>query len=166
VQAMGDLKNTIYKFLMVSRWVLLVFYAGLAVALVAYAYAFIKKLGYFVFNVDHMDEIDGVLKVLGLIDATLVAGLILMVLLSGFGNFIGRPENSGDGEWLSLISFGALKTKFASTIAAISAINLLEVIFDIKNYTSDQVWMLGFLQLVLIVVVIVFAGVEKYSKHE
>jgi hypothetical protein len=40
------------------------------------------------------------------------------------------------------------------------------VIFDIKNYTSDQVWMLGFLQLVLIVVVIVFAGVEKYSKHE
>ena len=163
---MSDIKSTIYKFLMAARWVLLVFYAGLAVALVAYAYAFAKKLGYFVFNIGQIDEIDGVLKILGLIDATLVAGLILMVLLSGFGNFIGRPENSGDGEWLSLISFGALKTKFASTIAAISAINLLEVIFDIKNYESDKVLMLGFLQLVLIVVVIVFAGVEKFSKHE
>ncbi len=118
---------------MLSLQVFLVFYIGLAVALVAYAYAFIKKPGCFIFSVNQMDEIDGVLKVLGLIDATLVAGLIWIELLSGFGNFIGRPQNSGDGEWLSLISFGALKTKSGSTIVVISAINLLEMIFISKT---------------------------------
>nr|WP_316654896.1 YqhA family protein [uncultured Gellertiella sp.] len=156
-------KNRIYDTLLHVRWILLVFYAGLSVALAGFALKFIKKVLAFLMNFAGMGEMDAILGVLGLIDYTLIAGLVLMVILSGYSNFIERPHEEAKQRWLSTLSFNALKTKFTATIAAISAINLLEAALDIGETPVLTVATLAGVQLVLMLVLLVFVHVEKLT---
>ncbi len=105
-----------------SRFVLLVFYMGLALSLVLYAVAFAAKLVKLATNVLAYDDATMILAMLGLIDAVLVANLVVMVLLSGYRNFVGLDEDGG-----SFDAGGSLKVKLASSIVAISAIHLLQL---------------------------------------
>ena len=165
VITMNTPANRIYQFLSLSRWFLIVFYAGLAVALVAYAFSFVLKVWSFILHISNYDQVDSVLGILGLIDSALVAGLIIMVIQSGFGNFVGIPQIDGRAQGLSDINFGSLKTKLAATIAAIAAIDVLEAVLDIKNYANDKLIMLAVLMVVIMLTVLVFALVEKLENH-
>ncbi len=79
-----------------------------------------------------------VLSVLGLIDLTLVGGLILMVMLSGYENFIskGGQADSIQLGWLSKLDANALKLKVAASIVAISSIHLLQVFMSADQYNN------------------------------
>lgn len=152
-----------FKILSAFRWVMLVFCFGLAVALCGFAYVFALKTFKFMTALSTMDEVDAVLKILGLIDFALVAGLIVMVMLSTYSSFVENQDDEHSHSWLSKISFGALKLKLASTIAAIGGINLLETLFEtgILN-TTNTMLSLG-IELVLLVIVVVFAAVDRMS---
>ena len=80
------LELMIERVILASRWLLVLFYLGLALALAAYAVTFGAKLWYFVSQVFSLDEADAILKMLGLIDAALVASLVVMVIISGYEN--------------------------------------------------------------------------------
>ena len=108
----------------------------LALALLLYAVSFAKKLFEFVEKLFVLEETDTILKMLSLIDAALVASLVVMVIISGYENFVSRFDNAEGTEisWLGKVDASSLKIKVASTIVAISSIHLLKTFINAANY--------------------------------
>lgn len=157
--------KTIFKVLLQFRWLMLVFCFGLAAALCGFAVVFAMKTIKFLLAVPTMDEVDALLKMLGLIDAALVAGLVVMVMLSSFSSFVENQDDTKNQSWLSAISFGALKFKLASTIAAIGAINLLEAVFENGLLNANNIMLQSLVELVFIGFVFVLALVDWLEKR-
>src|SRR6476620_8543660 len=101
---MKSIERMIESIILASRWLLVVFYLGLALALALYALAFGKKLVEFVYKLMELEDTDTILKMLGLIDAALVASLVVMVIISGYENFVSRfDQGEGEVHWLGKI---------------------------------------------------------------
>ena len=86
----SSLEHFVESVILASRWLLVVFYLGLTLALGLYAFSFLQKLYDFTIKVMVVDETDAILKMLALIDAALVASLVVMVIISGYENFVSR----------------------------------------------------------------------------
>jgi uncharacterized protein (TIGR00645 family) len=150
------------RLLLASRWILVVFLGGLALALVVYAVSFVYKLSKVALNVLVYDEADMILAMLGLIDAALVASLLVMVMISSYENFIGRFDVEGtDIHWLGKVDSGSLKIKVASSIVAISSIHLLQIFLNITQYTSEQVMWLTIMHLTFVVSALLLGVLER-----
>ena len=137
---MKSLERFIESLILASRWLLVVFYLGLAVALAIYGFTFMAKLWGFVSHAADLNETETILKMLGLIDAALVASLVVMVIISGYENFVSQFEDREEAKisWLGKIDAANLKIKVASTIVAISSIHLLQIFLNATKYTNDQ----------------------------
>ncbi|MDI6027075.1 TIGR00645 family protein [Corticibacterium sp. UT-5YL-CI-8] len=161
---MKRLELAIESIILASRWLLVVFYLGLGVALAIYALSFIKKLYEFAITAMVLDDTDTILKVLGLIDAALVASLVVMVIISGYENFVSRFDNNdGEVHWLGTIDVGSLKIKVASTIVAISSIHLLQIFLNHSTFTNDQLMWLTLMHLAFVVSALILAYIDKVT---
>ena len=159
---MKKLEHLIESIILASRWLLVVFYLGLAAALALYCVAFSKKLYDFAAKVFVLEETDTILKMLGLIDAALVASLIVMVIISGYENFVSRFDNSeGEVDWLGKIDAGSLKIKVASTIVAISSIHLLQVFLNSAQFTDGKIMWLTIMHMAFVVSALFLAYIDK-----
>jgi len=159
---MKSIEHLIESIILASRWLLVVFYLGLAVALAIYAFSFGKKLVEFVSVVMVLEDTDTILKMLALIDAGLVASLVVMVIISGYENFVSRfDKGKQEVHWLGKIDAGSLKVKVASTIVAISSIHLLQVFLNSAQYTSDQIMWLTIMHMAFVISAIFLAFIDK-----
>jgi uncharacterized protein (TIGR00645 family) len=157
---MKRLELAIESIILASRWLLVVFYLGLGVALAIYALSFGKKE--FVTVAFTLGDTDTILKMLGLIDAALVASLVVMVIISGYENFVSRFDDQDGGvHWLGTIDVGSLKVKVASTIVAISSIHLLQVFLNSSSYTTDQLMWLTIIHLAFVVSALMLAYIDR-----
>jgi uncharacterized protein (TIGR00645 family) len=149
---MKSLERTVENLILASRWLLVVFYLGLSLALALYAFTFLAKLWEFAAKLNGLAEADSLLKMLGLIDAALVASLAVMVIISGYENFVSRFDEAESAElsWLGKIDAGSLKIKVASTIVAISSIHLLQVFLNSREYSTDQLMWLTIIHLAFV----------------
>lgn len=157
---MKSIERLIESIILASRWLLVVFYLGLALALAIYAFSFGKKLLEFVDKVMVLQDTDTILLMLGLIDAALVASLVVMVIISGYENFVSRFDQ-GEVHWLGKIDAGSLKVKVASTIVAISSIHLLQIFLNSAKYTSEQIMWLTIMHMAFVVSAIFLAFIDK-----
>lgn len=133
------------KFLFRSRWLAAPFYLGLVLGLVVLLIVFTKKLFVFVGNSFNASEEQVIVGILSLIDLTLAAGLVLIVIFSGYENFVSKID-SGDHpdwpDWMGKVDFTGLKLKLLSSIVAISAISVLKAFMDITKYSDrDLIWL-------------------------
>jgi uncharacterized protein (TIGR00645 family) len=161
---MKSIERMIESIILASRWLLVIFYLGLAAALAIYAFAFAKKLVEFTLNLMVLEDTDTILKMLGLIDAALVASLVVMVIISGYENFVSRfDEGEDELHWLGKIDAGSLKVKVASTIVAISSIHLLQVFLNSAQYTSIQIMWLTIMHMAFVVSAIFLALIDRMS---
>jgi len=160
---MKKLEHTIEAVILASRWLLVAFYLGLAFALLLYALSFGKKLIDFVGKLFILEETDTILKMLSLIDAALVASLVVMVIISGYENFVSRFDNADGSEisWLGKVDAGSLKIKVASTIVAISSIHLLQVFLNAQEYTEGQLMWLTIIHLAFVVSALILAYIDR-----
>lgn len=159
---MKKLEHFIESIILASRWLLVVFYLGLAAALGLYAVSFGKKLFEFASKVSELEDTDTILKMLGLIDAGLVASLVVMVIISGYENFVSRFDNAGgEVDWLGKIDAGSLKIKVASTIVAISSIHLLQVFLNAATYTNDKLMWLTLMHMAFVFSALFLAYIDK-----
>jgi uncharacterized protein (TIGR00645 family) len=148
---MKQLERLIEATILASRWVLVIFYLGLAAALLVYALAFGKKLLKLMNEVLHLGEAESVLSMLALIDAALVASLIVMVMISGYENFVSRfDDHQTELTWLGKIDAGSLKIKVASTIVAISSIHLLQVFLNSVQYEEGRLMWLTIMHMAFV----------------
>jgi uncharacterized protein (TIGR00645 family) len=133
-----------------SRWLMAPFYVGLVLALVALLVVFAEEL---VMEVSHFGQLNperAILMALSLIDLSLAANLVLIVIFSGYENFVSKID-TGAGvarpSWMGEIDFSGLKMKLVGSIVAISAIALLRAFMQmaegevIENRTLG--WMIG-----------------------
>jgi len=109
-----------------------------------------------------LEETDTILKMLALIDAALVASLIVMVIISGYENFVSRFDNAeGELTWLGKIDAGSLKIKVASTIVAISSIHLLQVFLNSAQYDADRLMWLTIMHMAFVVSALFLAYIDR-----
>jgi uncharacterized protein (TIGR00645 family) len=160
--SMKSVELLVERIILASRWVLVVFYLGLAAALVVYAVSFVGKFLKIAKNVLVFDEADMILAMLGLIDAALVASLIVMVMISGYENFVGRFDEGGDEvSFLGKLDAGSLKIKVASSIVAISSIHLLQVFLNYSQYSNDKLILLTGIHLAFVVSALLLGFLEQ-----
>ena len=161
---MKRLEVFVENIILASRWLLVAFYIGLGIALALYAVTFGLKLWDFATHLIGMGETETILKILGLIDAALIASLVVMVIISGYENFVSRFDNEDEVHWLGQIDAGSLKIKVASTIVAISSIHLLQIFLNVPMYTNDHIMWYTLLHITFIVSALFLALIDKISK--
>ena len=128
-----------------SRWLLAPFYLGLIICLGILLVHFVIELVHFIPKVG-AGEAEVTLGVLGLIDVTFTANLVLIVIFSGYENFVSRINVAEHDrpDWMTKVDFGGLKQKLATSIVAISAIELLKGFMNIDKYdTTRLAWLAG-----------------------
>lgn len=160
---MKRLELFIEGIILASRWLLVVFYIGLAIALAVYAVNFGAKLWEFVSHVFELDDADSILKILGLIDVALIASLVVMVIISGYENFVSRFDHEDDVHWLGEIDVGSLKIKVASTIVAISSIHLLQVFLNVEQYTGEKLMWYTLIHLAFVFSALFLAFIDRVA---
>lgn len=149
--------------ILASRWLLVVFYVGLAIALALYAISFGYKLWEFTSHLFAFDESESILKMLGLIDAALIASLVVMVIISGYENYVSRFDESDAVHWLGEIDAGTLKIKVASTIVAISSIHLLQIFLNVEKYSSDKLMWYTLIHIAFVISALFLAYIDRVA---
>ncbi|MFC0139890.1 TIGR00645 family protein [Erwinia mallotivora] len=152
-----------------SRWLLAPVYLGLSLGLLALAIKFFQEVLHLLPNVLAMAENDLVLVLLSMIDLTLVGGLLVMVMLSGYENFVSRLDISEHKEklnWLGKMDSGSLKNKVAASIVAISSIHLLRVFMDAKNIPDNKLMWYVIIHLTFVLSAFVMGYLDGISRRE
>lgn len=124
-----------------SRWLLAPIYLGLSLAVLALAIKFFQELIHLLLHVTALKEADMILVVLGMIDLAMVGGLLVMVMMSGYENFVSQldiGENEEKLSWLGKMDSSSLKAKIAASIVAISSIHLLKVFMAAQTTPNDK----------------------------
>jgi uncharacterized protein (TIGR00645 family) len=147
---MNRIERAIEAIVFNSRWLVAPFLLGLIVGLAALLYAFVVKLGEFVLHVRGAPEAEIIVGVLKLVDLSLTANLQLIVVCSGYENFVARIDPAHHPNWpegLMGIGFSGLKQKLLGSIAAIAAVNVLEWFMDIERSVDNAKlgWVVGIL---------------------
>jgi uncharacterized protein (TIGR00645 family) len=160
---MKQVELFIERIILASRWLLVVFYLGLTVGLGLYAITFVRKLYEYAEKVFTLDDTEAILKILALIDAGLVASLVVMVIISGYENFVSRFDEADSAEvsWLGKIDASSLKIKVASTIVAISSIHLLQVFLNSNSYTTSEIMWLTIVHMAFVLSALLLAYIDR-----
>lgn len=160
-----QLESLIERAILSSRWILIVFYFGLAFALALYAAAFVYKCIKLAIGVFLMSDNEVILAMLALIDACLVASLMVMVMLTGYENYVSRLDRGDASEltWLGKIDTGSLKVKIASSIVAISSIHLLQVFLNASQYDNQKIMWTTLIHLAFVLSAFALAVVDRIA---
>jgi uncharacterized protein (TIGR00645 family) len=149
-----------------SRWLMAPFYFGLIISLAVLLYKFFVLLAEFVVHIPNASESDVILGVLSMIDLSLTGNLVLIVVFSGYENFVSRIDPRGHPdwpEWMTKIDFSGLKQKLLASIVAISAIQVLKAFMNIDKYTSEKLaWLIG-IHLVFVASTVLLALSDRFS---
>ena len=157
------------KVLYGSRWLLAPIYMGLSIALLMIAIKFFAEVIHVFPLLLEIKESDLVLVVLSMIDLALVGGLLVMVMFSGYENFVSQIDIDGDTEklsWLGKLDAGSLKQKVAASIVAISSIHLLKVFMNAEQIDNEKIMWYVIIHTTFVLSAIGMALVDKMNtKH-
>lgn len=138
------MEQIIEKLLYRARWLLAPIYLGLSLALVALGVKFFMELFHLLSDSfllgSEFTETKMILVVLSLVDMAMVGGLLIMVMMSGYENFVSKLDIGADEEklsWLGTMDSSSLKAKIAASIVAISSIHLLKQFMSIDELEGD-----------------------------
>lgn len=165
---MKTIERIIEAIIFNSRWLMAPFYLGLIIGLVMLFITFCVRLFELVFHLRGASDSDIIIALLELVDVCLTGNLLLIVIFSGYENFVSRidPGHHPDWpEWMTKIDFGGLKQKLLSSIVAISAIQVLKAFMNIDKYSdmSRLGWLVG-IHLVFVVSTLILALSDRLSE--
>lgn len=162
------MERIVENLLYASRWMLAPIYLGLSIAIVLLGVKFFQEVVHTFPLVLTMKESDLVLLVLSLVDIALVGGLLVMVMLSGYENFVSSIDVHDDAEklsWLGKLEFGSLKQKVAASIVAISSIHLLKAFMNAQHTPVELLKWYVIIHLTFVLSAIGMAFVDKLNAH-
>lgn len=168
---MGDthLENLLERAMYAARWLLAPIYLGLSLAIVLLAIKFFQEVIHSFPIVLAMSESQLVLVVLTLIDLALIGGLLVMVMFSGYENFVSRLDsvNAEDGlSWLGKMDSGTLKNKVAASIVAISSIHLLKIFMNATQTPNDKILWYVILHLTFVLSAFAMGYLDQVTKKK
>ncbi|WP_430458465.1 TIGR00645 family protein [Rheinheimera sp.] len=162
------MEKQIEKLMYASRWLMAPIYLGLSLVLIALGIKFFQEIFHILPNIFAIKEVDLILVVLSLIDLALVGGLIVMVMFSGYENFMSRldiDESSEKLTWLGKVDSGSLKNKVAASIVAISSIHLLKIFMDTPNIDNDKIMWYLLIHITFVLSAFVMGYLDKLTKE-
>jgi uncharacterized protein (TIGR00645 family) len=164
------LEGLVGRTIFASRWLLAPFYVGLAISLVVLLIKFGQKTVRLLSNaLPSASTADVITNVLSLVDISLVASLVLMVMLACYENFVSGFELEGQKykpSFMGHVDFGDLKVKLLTSIVAISAIHVLESFMNIGSASDRElVWSVGIL-MAFVVAGVLLAVMNRLSAAE
>lgn len=158
------LERAIESIIFSSRWLMAPVYLGLVVALAILIVTFFRELYIQAPQVLSMDETDVILLVLTLVDLSLAGNLVLIILFSGYENFVSKIDAAHDDrdrpEWMGTLDFSGLKIKLIASIVAISGIHLLKIFMNIDQYEATQLQWYTIIHMTFIVSGVAFAAMD------
>ena len=157
------LENAMYA----SRWLLAPVYFGLSLGLIALTFKFFQEIFHILPHIFSVSESDMILTLLSLVDMTLVGGLLVMVMFSGYENFVSQLDiNEGKEKlsWLGKMDATSLKNKVAASIVAISSIHLLRVFMDAKNVPDNKLMWYVIIHLTFVLSAFVMGYLDRLTK--
>jgi uncharacterized protein (TIGR00645 family) len=160
------IERAIEKLLFASRWILAPVYLGMSIALMALGIKFFQEAYHVVTHVLIMDEADLVLTLLAMIDLALVGSLIVMVMFSGYENFVSRIDIEGDGDklgWLGKLDAGTLKLKVAASIVAISSIHLLTKFVEAETTPNDKLMWYVIIHMTFVLSAVLMGILDRFA---
>jgi uncharacterized protein (TIGR00645 family) len=160
------MERAIERLLFASRWLLVPLYLGLGLLLFVFCIHFFKEMVHVFATIWTIEETELVLVALAFVDITLVASLIVMVMLSGYENFVSKLDIEGVERsiaWLGKLDAGSLKVKVAASIVAISSIHLLRAFMNAKEVGNDKLMWLVVIHLTFVLSAIAMAWMDKMT---
>lgn len=148
------MEQIVERLLYRARWILAPIYLGLSLALIALGVKFFQEVIHLILHILELKEADMVLVVLSLIDMAMVGGLIVMVMMSGYENFVSTLDVAEGEEklgWLGTMDSSSLKAKIAASIVAISSIHLLKVFMNAPNTENDKIMWFVILHITFVI---------------
>ncbi len=152
-----------------SRWIQAPLYGGLIVAELLYAYKFLLELWEMVLHINKMDETVFMLGVLGLIDVTMVANLLTMVIIGGYATFVSKLDlehHPDRPDWLTHVDPGTIKIKLAASLIGISSIHLLKGFVDVANENPEHLKWKIFIHMTFLASAILLAWTDKIMQKD
>lgn len=162
------IERTAESILYASRWLLAPIYMGLSLGLVVLGIKFFQEIFHTLPIILSMAETDVVLLILSLIDIALVGGLLVMVMLSGYENFVSTidiKEGSEKLAWLGKMDSGSLKQKVAASIVAISSIHLLKAFMNADVIDNDKLMWYVIIHMTFVLSAMGMAYVDRMNQH-
>jgi uncharacterized protein (TIGR00645 family) len=160
-------EKTVENLLYASRWLLAPIYVGLSLALLILGIKFFQEVLHVLPHVLELPEAEMVLVVLSLVDIALVGGLLVMVMLSGYENFVSSIDIREGVEklhWLGKLDAGSLKQKVAASIVAISSIHLLKAFMNAQNISNDKLMWYVIIHLTFVLSALGMAYVDRLNR--
>lgn len=159
------LEAAVERLLFACRWLLAPLYLGLSLALMALGVKFFQEAWHVLSHSLVSTESEMVLTILAMIDIVLVASLIVMVMFSGYENFVSRIEAAGTDTvgWLGKLDSGTLKLKVAASIVAISSIHLLRVFMDAQQTPNDKIMWYVILHMTFVVSALLLGVLDRIA---
>lgn len=161
------IENIIFR----SRWVLAPMYLGLVGGLAFMLIKFAQEFFHITIHIFDMPEREVVLSILALVDITLVANLLIMVIFSGYENFVSKidvADHVDRPDWMGKVDYSGLKLKLIGSIVAISAIDLLKAFMHQSDPSvtalnnTQMAWMVG-VHATFIISGVLFAIMDKIA---
>ena len=158
------IESTMYA----SRWLLAPIYMGLSLAVLLLGIKFFQEAFHIFPLIFSMKEADLVLVILSLVDMALVGGLLVMVMLSGYENFVSAidlEEGQEKLSWLGKLDSGSLKQKVAASIVAISSIHLLKAFMAAQEIANEKLMWYVIIHMTFVPSALGMAYVDRMNKH-
>ncbi len=163
------LERLLERFIAASRWILAPFFVALVVALVGLLLKTLQHLVQYLAHFKEDSEAGAILNALSIVDLTLTGSLIVIVIFSGYANFVSKFDAVQHGdwpEWLATIDFAGLKLKLMSSIVAISGIQLLEDFMNMSAVSDRDLTWAVVIHMTFVVSSLLLALVDKFSGNK
>ena len=162
----ATIESVLEKTLFASRWLLAPFYLGLAISIGILLIKFVQELFHLAAQAFVASESDSILGVLTLVDLSLTGSLLLIVIFSGYENFVSKIDHTSHRdwpEWMGTIDFTALKIKLLGSIVAISAIQLLKQFMAVRTASDRELTWYVIIHVVFVVSSVLLALSDRLS---
>lgn len=160
------IEKPLEKFIFASRWLLAPFYIGLVFSLAALMVRFMYELWHLLPGFLTIAEKDVLLSVLTLIDLSLAGNLLIIVIFSGYENFVSRLDNENHKdrpEWMGHVDFSGLKLKLLASIVAISGIHLLKSFMNVDSVNKEDLMWLVIVHMVFVTSGVLLAWMDRLA---
>lgn len=161
------MEKKIEQIIYASRWILFPVYIGLSFGFILLTLKFFQEIFIIIPKIFSMSESGLILIVLSLIDIALVGGLLVMVMFSGYENFILQmsiEDNKKRLSWMGKMDVNSIKNKVASSIVAISSVHLLRLFMEAEKIPDNKIMWSVIIHLAFVLSAFGMAYIDKMSK--
>lgn len=166
---MKQIEKSLEYLMFNSRWLLAPFYLGLVGTLVVLLVKFVQEFYHLLPTIFSSTESEVIMAILTLVDMSLIANLLLIIIFSGYENFVSKIDAGHHVDrpsWMGKVDFSGLKLKLIGSIVAISGIELLKVFVKVKDIPTEELaWKVG-IHMAFVVSGVLFALMDRISEDK